>query len=293
MESYVQSARIGPQFKRSVVQRSDTIRSLERGLQVLEVLRASPVSSLQDVHSATRIPKPSLLRILATLERAGYVSRRLADGRYRLGAFTGIARKSDRYDRVAEAAAPILDALCQKVMWPSDLMVPAGDHMERRETSQAYSPFFPHRTNRNRVGQPVGWLLTGVGRAYLAHCPEREREQILRRLRISAKPEDQLARNPKRLEEILIETRKKGYGTRDPTFTGGSYGSPPGNDGLAAIAVPILGRSRVHGSINILWIKTAFTVEQFAANHLAQLQEAARQIAALLEDGRRPNPVSA
>src|SRR4030088_3531581 len=103
-------------------------------------------------------------------------------------------RKRDRHDRVAEAAAPVLDQLCQKVLWPSDLMVPAGDHMERRETSQAYSPYFPHRTFRNRVGQAVGWLLTGVGQAYLAFCPDQERERILGRLRNSEKPEDQLAR---------------------------------------------------------------------------------------------------
>jgi IclR family mhp operon transcriptional activator len=277
------------------VAKSETIRGLERGLQVLEVLRSNPVSSLQEIYAVTGIPKPSLLRILATLDRAGYASRRLADGRYRLSALTREARNPDRYDRVAEAAAPVLDALCHEVLWPSDLMVPAGDHMERRETSQAHSPFFPHRTNRNRVGQSVGWLLTGVGRAYLAFCPEREREQILRKLRISNKREDQLARDPKRLERILAETRKKGYGTRDPMFTGGSYGSPPGNDGLAAIAVPILGRSRVYGSINILWIKTAFTVEQFAAKHCNQLQHAAQQVADSIEGARgftnpRPRP---
>src|SRR5690348_1820649 len=147
---------------------SDTIRGLERGLQVLEILRTTATSSLQDLHERTRLSKPSLLRILATLSKHGLVSRRLADGRYRYSDFRAIGRKRDRYDGVAEAAVPVLDRLCQKVLWPSDLMVPAGDHMERRETSQAHSPFFPHRTDRNRVGQPVGWLLTGVGRAYLA-----------------------------------------------------------------------------------------------------------------------------
>jgi hypothetical protein len=43
--------------------------------------------------------------------------------------------KPRRYDRVAEAAAPVLDRLCRKASWPSDLMVPAGDHMEIRESS--------------------------------------------------------------------------------------------------------------------------------------------------------------
>src|SRR5262245_17625272 len=111
--------------------RSETIRGLERGLQVLQALQANPISSLPDIHLATEISKPSLLRILHTLVQFGMVSRRLADGHYRISSFTRGARRRDRYDRVAEAAAPVLDRLCQKVTWPSDLFVPAGNHMER------------------------------------------------------------------------------------------------------------------------------------------------------------------
>jgi IclR family transcriptional regulator, mhp operon transcriptional activator len=55
------------------------IRSLERGLQVLKALNATPISSLQDVYRLTQIPKPTLLRILHTLEQSGVVSRRLTD----------------------------------------------------------------------------------------------------------------------------------------------------------------------------------------------------------------------
>ena len=264
------------------MQRGETIRSLQRGLEVIRVLQANPISSLHEIHLATRISKPSLLRILATLEQAGFISRRLADGHYRLSAFSRAGRKPDRYDRVAEAAAPVLDTLCQKVMWPSDLMVPAGDHMERRETSQARSPLFIP-SHSAQVGQAIGWLMTGVGRAYLAFCPESERERILRRLRKSKNPDDELAHDPERLERVLRETRARGYGTRDAVFTGWSYGGSARDDGLAAIAVPLLGDTRVYGSINILWIKTAFSVPEFARRHLADLQLAAREIVSSLE----------
>jgi IclR family mhp operon transcriptional activator len=44
---------------------------------------------------------------------------------------------------------------------------------------------------------------------------------------------------------------------------------------------------RVHGSINILWIKTAFTVEEFAARHLADLQAAAAEIVEVLQTPTR------
>lgn len=267
-----------------------TIQGLSRGLQVLEALMEAPSLTLQDLHLATGISKPSLLRILKTLNQSGYVVRPVADLRYRISAFNSIGRKPDRHDQVVEAAGVILDQLRSKVLWPSDLLVPAGSCMERRETSQMQSPFFPHPGRRDKVGQRVGWLLTAVGRSYLAFCPEQERTRILNRLLLSAQPDDQLAKNPVRLQGILSETRARGYGTRDPHFAGGPLGKPI-NDGLAAIAVPLQGRRRVYGSINLLWIKTAFTVEEFAAQHLTELKAAAREIVDAVE-GQKQKPSS-
>src|SRR5581483_7388610 len=112
------------------------------------------------------------------LEEAGIVSRRLVDGHYRLSAFAPDTKRRSAHDRVAEAAAPVLDRLCQKVKWPSDLLVPAGRYMERRESSRPLSPFIIHSPATRQIGTKVNWLLTGVGRAYLAYCPGAEREHI-------------------------------------------------------------------------------------------------------------------
>jgi IclR family mhp operon transcriptional activator len=266
--------------------KTDTIRGLQRGLEVLRALQASSILSLHEIYLATGISKPSLLRILHTLEEFGMVSRRLADGHYRIKTVASAPRKRDRYDRVAEAAAPVLDRLCQKVSWPSDLFVPAGDHMERRETSRSQTPYFSHPSYLTRIGQPVNWLMTGVGRAYLAFCPAQERDAIIQLLRKSDQFEDQLARDSKRMERILSETRARGYGTRDPAFVGGLYRGPK-DDGLAGIAVPLLDRTRVHGSINILWIRTAMTIEECAARYLTDLKAAADEIVRSLQSRAR------
>jgi IclR family mhp operon transcriptional activator len=262
------------------------IRSLQRGLKVLEALQNKPISSLHEIHRQTGIPKPSLLRILETLEQSGLVFRRLYDGHYRISTnISHLARKRDRYDAVAEAAAPVLDRLCQKLAWPSDLMVPAGDHMELRESSRVRTPFFTYFIH-DRVGTPVNWVLSAVGRAYLAYCPEQERTRILSRLRRSSLPENRLAHDPKRFERILAEVRSRGYATRDPSFVGGAYGRQI-PDGLAAIAVPLVDRTRVHGVINLLWARAARTVDDMAKGHLADLQTAARDIIATLHNERR------
>jgi IclR family mhp operon transcriptional activator len=265
---------------------STTIRSLERGLRVLQALQNHPIASLHDVYLETRISKPSLLRILNTLEKSGLISRRLGDGRYRISAnLSHLARKRDRYDGVAEAAAPVLDRLCQKISWPSDLMVPAGDHMEIRESSRIRTPFTGYFMH-DRIGTPINWVLSAVGRAYLAYCPENEREKILLLLRKSGTAENLLARDNRRIERILADTRARGYGTRDPSFGGGAY-ERQAPDGLAGIAVPLLDRGRVHGVINIIWAKAARTIEDMAHDHLIDLREAASEIVTSLRHQTR------
>ena len=138
------------------------VRSLERGLRVLLALQDRPISSLHELYEKTGISKPALLRILQTLETSGFVARRLADGHYRISSnVTNLVRKRDQYEAVAEAAAPVLDRLCQRVSWPSDLMVPAGDHMEVRESSRVRTPFSIYFLN-HRMGTPVNWVLTAI-----------------------------------------------------------------------------------------------------------------------------------
>ena len=148
--------------------------------------------------------------------------------------------------------------------------------MEIRESSRVRTPFSTYFMH-NRVGTPVNWLLSAVGRAYLAHCPAHERDRILTLLRKSDKPENWLARDTKRFDRILAETRRNGYGLRDPSFVGGAYGRQD-PDGLAGMALPLAGKNRVHGVINIIWAKAARSVEDMARDHLDDLRRAADEI---------------
>ena len=265
--------------------KSNTIRALERGLQVLHAFETNPICALQDLHALTRIPRPSLLRILTTLEQAGLVSRRLADGRYRISAnVTRMARPHDRHERIAEAAAPVLERICQRTACPASFVVQAGDHMVLREFSRAHSLVLVHP---DRVGDKIPWLTSGVGRAYLAFCPDKERQQIFAILRKSDQPENRLARDPKSIDRILTETRQCGYGARDPSHLGGLYGRPPFSDGLAGMAVPLLDRKHIHGCIALRWPRSSCSIQEFATRQLTDLKAAADEIVRSLHDGPR------
>jgi IclR family mhp operon transcriptional activator len=117
--------------------------------------------------------------------------------------------------------------------------------MELREFSRAHNLVL---VNPDRIGDQIAWLTSAVGRAYLAFCPGRERQDILARLRKSDRPENRLARELKRVDRILAETQQCGYGIRDLSHLGVYYGRPPFSDGLAGMAVPLLDRKRVHGA---------------------------------------------
>src|ERR1700761_4620121 len=68
------------------VKQSDTkpIAAVERALQVLSAFRLAPRLTLSELSSQTGLFKSTLLRILSTLERNGYVTR-LNGGQYRVG----------------------------------------------------------------------------------------------------------------------------------------------------------------------------------------------------------------
>ena len=82
-----------------------TIRSLERGLHVLKILEDLSPASLKQIHQSSGLPRPTLLRILRTLEGACLVRRGTGDGLYRNSfRLQNMVSKLDDGDRLAECA---------------------------------------------------------------------------------------------------------------------------------------------------------------------------------------------
>lgn len=253
------------------------IRAIERGIAVMRALERLGAASLHQLHEETGLHRTTLLRILLTLEGQELVRRGLGDGLYR-NTF-GLRRMTaplDDFDRLAEIAGPVLERLCANVKWPSDLHVRNGTCMEIKETSRRQTPFL---VNRDEIGYRVGFPVTAVGRAYLAFCPDAEREEILEMLRGSDNPADEAARRPEKLMPILEAIRSNGYATRDEYYLGGNYGDREFfDDGLNAMAVPLRAQEAVLGCVNLVWMRKAVPIDDFIAAHLEGLRAAAAEI---------------
>lgn len=265
-----------------------TIRALDRALDVLEALQDARAMELKDLHRATGLPKATLLRVLATLQRRGLVWRRIADRAF-LPSVAWRLRDGpiDDEARLVEVASPILVALCRKVSWPSVLAAPRLDFMELIESNRPVSSV--SHIPLGHVGFRINMLRSATGSAYIAFCGEGERNAILARLQASGRPGDAVARDPKWVARRLAQVRECGYGFRDASF-GGDYDRPRRefDDARDSIAAPIIEGDRVLGCVNLTWSTRAADLASVAARHLKDLREAAAAIAeAMRQDARR------
>lgn len=244
----------------------DPLRGAVRTLEVLRAVNDAPGAGVSTLAQRTRIPRPSLYRILETLCALGYVQRRADREGY---APTILVRSlSDGFNDetwVRSIALPVMAALQKEIVWPTDIASFFDDAMYLRETTRRHSPL---TIDTARVGLRLPMLLSATGRAYLAFCTAAERAAIVERLRRSRAPEDALARDARYVGNLIATTRRRGYGER--------HGEIFPKTG--AIAVPVMHGERVVCCLNISFIASALTAGEAAAKYLGPLRAAARKI---------------
>ncbi|MBT6097644.1 MAG: helix-turn-helix domain-containing protein, partial [Marinovum sp.] len=64
--------------------RQDNVRSLTRGLKILRFVNAEGAARPAEISSALGIPRPTIYRLLRTLEEAGYIFFSASDSRARV-----------------------------------------------------------------------------------------------------------------------------------------------------------------------------------------------------------------
>jgi len=247
------------------------ITSLERGLMVMDLLRRSGPMALAEVTRRSGLPKPTVLRILRTLAGAGVAHQGLADRLWRLSPLGPAPVQDDPDARLTEVAGVMLDALCRKVLWPSDIGVYRGGAIQVLEHSRRMSPFL---VNRDVTSQRIHVLPSAMGRAILAWSPEATRQRILSELPVLGGGMDRTPPPADELDAAHAAIRARGFAARQK----GYFVSVPREARVMAIAVPVyLDNGRV-AAVNLSWVASAMTEAEFVTHHLDELTATARRI---------------
>lgn len=242
------------------------VRAVERAIDVLGALNRSPVCTLDALHRKTGLPKPTLIRLLETLQGKGLVTRAAQYGAYSLS--SGVRQLSCGYHgapRLVEAAMQPMDDLTRKLKWPIALAVPDYDAVVIRYSTIPNSPL---SLLHSSINLRLSLLSRTLGRAYLAFCTAQERRALLDILKLSADPEDAMAGQARTVQAMLRQIRQQGYALRMPGVR------PVSN----TLAVPVFEGRRAVASIGLTWIASAVGKEQAVQKFLPPMQEMARHI---------------
>ncbi len=246
------------------------VQGLSRGLAILHAINRAPEGwiTTTQLSEATGIHRTTVRRMLETLLAEGYVRRSASDDSYRLN--QKVRQLSDGFtddEWISEVANPILGELLKKLVWPSDLCTLDGDSMLVRETTHRFSPLSFHRA---MIRQRLPLLFTSAGRAYLAHCGEEERLQLLQLLASGNDEQAQFAKNTVLVESLLNKVREQGFATND-----GEWGTQVK---IGAIAVPIRHEAQVIACINVVFLRKAISVNDAVERYFPTLQAAVKNI---------------
>ena len=251
-----------------------SIRALNRGLVVLQALNRLGAARPAELAKLTGLDRTTTYRILATLEQVGLVVQNRSSDAFIL---TELVRTlSDGFterDRTTQIVSGHLGTLFQKVLWPTDFATFERGAMVIRDTTHRFSPYSVHRA---MVGKPRPLFTSALGRAALAGASEQDRATMLQIVR-GTEQWSQAANSEieERVALILADYAQRGYGW--------SVGGTEQNISAIGVAVRTSGAA---AAINLVFFRSAMSVETAAERYLDALRECAHGIEESLGDER-------
>ena len=216
---------------------SESIRAVERALDVLLCFTSqTPELSMTQISEQVGINKSTVHRLLGTLEKKRFVEREAATGMYRPGIrLLQMAYLTLEHNDLRRLAAPFLRTLCDQhrenvnLAILDDVDVVYVDVVESQQRVKLAA--IP--------GQRLPAFCTASGKAILAFLPEENLKRILGQ-GMPKRTEFTLS-SPEALYENLSRTREQGFAISMQEY----------EDGINAVAAPILGGERPIASISI------------------------------------------
>lgn len=251
------------------------VRSLSRGLKLLQELNASGPSSAQDLSRRTDVNRTTTYRLLTTLAEEGFVS---FDEKSALFSLTPHVRQLSEglsvRDESSQAAVPAMFKLLDEVNWPSDFAVFDLGSVVIRESTHPFSVLSIHR---DMIGRRRSLLRSALGRAILTAAGPSLRREMLE-IAAAYQPEDAAMANDRQfVAQLIRQTERDGYAS--------SVGETERT--ISAIALPILKGKQVIGSLNLIFFSSSMTPRKAASRYLSHLRVAVASIEARLAGSTR------
>jgi IclR family pca regulon transcriptional regulator len=247
-------------------ERTQTLRSLERGIAVIQVFsREHAALTLSDVARLANVTRATARRILLTLEKLGHVR---SDGR--LFSLTprvlslGWAYLASL--NLPELAQPLMEDLVERTkescsmatLDPPDIVYVARVPTRRIMTVTL------------GVGARLPAHATSMGRVLLAGLPDDELERFLDETELARYTESTIT-DPGALREAVLETRERGWALVDQEL----------ELGLRSVAAPVTrGPAGTLAAVNVSAAAQRVSIDEFRERFLPDLLETAAAISA-------------
>ncbi|MGE5149300.1 MAG: helix-turn-helix domain-containing protein [Rhodospirillaceae bacterium] len=236
------------------------IEPVRRSFAVLEALSHRRSTTLSVLTAETALPRPTVVRLLHTLIALGYAARVSRQQGYRLtDRVLGFAESIRFVDHLVDAAIPHMRHFTEEHGWPLYLASISQGAIVIRHSTAPDSPMSFEGAGLN-LRRPV--LISALGRAWLAFCPEEERRAILRDVGVTRRQEAAL-------DLVLERVRRDGV----------AFTQPPRPTRLQGMAVAIRRGNRVLGSLSMRFTRSAMSDADAAQRFGKRLQSLARAIA--------------
>jgi len=252
------------------------IRSVERAIDVLQALNRRPLSTLHELHRDTALPKPSIVRVLRTLEAKGLAAKSSAYGTYQLlGQVKSLASGFHHEPQIVEVAEDLMIEFTRHEGWPLSLALFNINAMVVRACTIRFTTLSLEHAAINRR---LSLLRHAMGRAYLAFSDRNEQAILLSILR-SSQQLDSLPDTDAGVARMIERVREQGYALRDPGV----------NPRSSTLAVPVFEDGRIVATLGFTWITAAMTVEQAARQYLPRLRQISCDITRALKPQKSDN----
>lgn len=223
-----------------------TIRAVSRALELLRTMNRARRWTLHELHTETGLPKPTLFRMLQTLQADGFVASDVVRHQYSLT--RRVLELSQGYaepSALVAAAAPITREVTRRIHWPLALGLPEGGYLVVAHSTMPYSPL---AIRTSTLGHKLDWRTSAMARIYLAFQPADSQQALLETLTDCwAHPQARQV-----FEHDLQALKAAGYAVRHARQRGES----------ATLAVPVVENHHAVAAIGMTTFAGSLTAER-------------------------------